>query len=221
MRYKNGTCTKERKKNQKKKKNILCAKAVMTEIPCANIKKNQKVTSIARGCKLLQEQKASCGIVGKGHIIKNMEARIEELKDNGHAPTSQYDFLAGKVQNMEFDNFKITLTHEIEKTHTHIDAVEGRLNARIETVEERLNARIDIVTEQIKSTNTRIDALDEKLTEQIKSTNTRIDATNTRIDDMKTIVDKTDKRISNMLVVFGIAFAGLFAVLGVILSKLG
>ncbi len=161
---------------------------------------------------------------------------MEELRDNGHAPTSQYDFLAGKVQNMEFDNFKTTLTHEIAKTHTHIDAVEGRLNARI-----------DVVTEQIKSTNTRIDALDEKLTEQIKSTNTRIDSLDTslnaridsldtnlnaridsldtslnaRIDDMKTMVDKTDKRISNMLIIFGIAFAGLFAVLGVILSKLG
>ncbi len=128
--------------------------------------------------------------------MKGMEARIEELKDNGHAPTSQYDFLAGKVQNMEFDNFKTTLTHEIEKTHAHIDAVEGRLNARI-----------DVVTEQIKSTNARIDSLDTSL--------------NARIDDMKTMINKTDKRISNMLVIFGIAFAGLFAVLGVILSKLG
>ncbi len=164
--------------------------------------------------------------------MKDMEARIEELKDNGHAPTSQYDFLAGKVQNMEFDNFKITLTHEIEKTHAHIDAVEGRLNARIDAVEDRLNARIDavedrlnaridVVAEQIKSTNARIDSLDTSL-------NARIDATNTRIDDMKTIVDKTDKRISNMfavmgisIAVIGIAFAGLFAVLGVILSKLG
>ncbi len=139
--------------------------------------------------------------------MKDMEARIEELKDNGHAPTSQYDFLAGKVQNMEFDNFKTTLTHEIEKTHAHIDAVEGRLNARI-----------DVVTEQIKSTNARIDSLDTSLNARIDSLDTSLNA---RIDDMKTMIDKTDKRISNMLVIFGIAFAGLFAVLGVILSKLG
>ncbi len=165
-----------------------------------------------------------------------MEARIEELKDNGHAPTSQYDFLAGKVQNMEFDNFKTTLTHEIEKTHAHIDAVEGRLNARI-----------DVVTEQIKSTNARIDSLDTSLNARIDSLDTSLNARidsldtslnaridsldtslNARIDDMKTMIDKTDKRISNMfavmgisIAVIGIAFAGLFAVLGVILSKLG
>ncbi len=190
--------------------------------------------------------------------MKGMEARIEELKDNGHAPTSQYDFLAGKVQNMEFDNFKTTLTHEIEKTHAHIDAVEGRLNARIDVVTEQikstnaridsldtslnaridsldtsLNARIDSLDTSLNaridsldtSLNARIDSLDTSLNARIDSLDTslnaRIDATNTRIDDMKTIVDKTDKRISNMLVIFGIAFAGLFAVLGVILSKLG
>ncbi len=125
-----------------------------------------------------------------------MEARIEELKDNGHAPTSQYDFLAGQMRDMQLDSIRVSLTYEIEKNNNRIDALDEKL------------------TEQVKGTNVRIDSLETSL-------NTRIDATNTRIDDMKTIVDKTDKRISNMLIIFGIAFAGLFAVLGVILSKLG
>ncbi len=143
-----------------------------------------------------------------------MEARAETITDNGHDPISQFGMLEGRMRNIELENVRTALTYEIDKTHTHIDAVE-----------ERLNARIDVVTEQIKSTNARIDSLDTSLNTRIDSLdtslNTRIDATNTRIDDMKTIVEKIDKRIRNTRVIFGIVFAGLFALLGVILSKLG
>ncbi len=161
-----------------------------------------------------------------------MEARAETITDNGHDPISQFGMLEGRMRNIELENVRTALTYEIGKTHTHIDAVEERLNARIDVVAEQIKSTRNELTEQIKSTNaridsldtslnTRIDSLDTSLNTRIDATNTRIDATNTRIDDMKTIVEKIDKRISKTRVIFGIAFAGLFALLGVILSKLG
>ena len=167
-----------------------------------------------------------------------MEEAIKERteQDNGYTPTSHYEILAERVQSIEQDNLKITLIHEIERTHTHIHTFENKLDARIDLVQEQIkstNTHIESLETSTNtrmgsletSINTRIESLETNINTRIDATNTRIDSleasTNTRMDDMKTIIDKMDKRISFMLAISGIVFTGIFTILGVILAKLG